>query len=565
MAQSAFKRSIIWLHKWLGVVLALFFAMWFASGIVLYFVPFPQLTEAERLSGLAPLRVEADCCLSAARAVQQAGLQNVSAARLGMHGERPVWRVLGVSADDASAQPPARWHRVDARNGALLPALDAGQAAMVAQAFSGRAIRSVQALERDQWTVPQGLNPYRPLYKVSLADNDHHDDGLQLYVSATAGEVIRDTHRAERFWNWLGAVPHWIYPTVLREIPRLWHHVVVWLSIPAVFVALSGLVLGVWQLFLNRSRWIPYRVFWLRWHHILGLLTAVFTFTWMLSGLFSMNPFSLFSSQRPSATETQNWQAGQPPAHAPECGVAGCPAQSLLPVQQALALAGQAGLSVRELGLVSVGGQLWYWLRTPASGQQALLRADFPVDAPGGQTPVLHTRLPDALMMQTLTNMRPTLPVQLDVQQAYDGDYYAREPDTPQGRWRRPLPVWRAVWADGVRMYADPASGRIILRADRSTRWQRVLYNGLHSLDFAPLIRRPLLRDVLVVGLSVLGLLMCLTACVLAWRVTFPRKRHAGINAPESWKERVGRVPSELPGGRKIRLWCSLRQCGRRP
>jgi len=33
---------------------AVLFAMWFASGIVMHFVPYPALTEAERLGGLAP-------------------------------------------------------------------------------------------------------------------------------------------------------------------------------------------------------------------------------------------------------------------------------------------------------------------------------------------------------------------------------------------------------------------------------------------------------------------------------------------------------------------------------
>jgi len=70
-SKNRLKSIIIWLHKWLGVALALFFAMWFASGIVLYFVPFPLLTEDERLSGMAPIVAQEDCCLSAAQAARQ--------------------------------------------------------------------------------------------------------------------------------------------------------------------------------------------------------------------------------------------------------------------------------------------------------------------------------------------------------------------------------------------------------------------------------------------------------------------------------------------------------------
>src|SRR5215467_13827983 len=48
-------RALTLIHRWLGVAFCLLFAMWFASGIVMHFVPFPELTEAERVSGLAPI------------------------------------------------------------------------------------------------------------------------------------------------------------------------------------------------------------------------------------------------------------------------------------------------------------------------------------------------------------------------------------------------------------------------------------------------------------------------------------------------------------------------------
>src|SRR5580700_3382467 len=51
----AMIRALILLHRWLGVGFCLLFAMWFASGIVMHFVPFPSLTEAERFAGLLPL------------------------------------------------------------------------------------------------------------------------------------------------------------------------------------------------------------------------------------------------------------------------------------------------------------------------------------------------------------------------------------------------------------------------------------------------------------------------------------------------------------------------------
>ena len=46
-------RALTLAHRLLGVPFCLLFAMWFASGIVMHFVPFPTLSEADRIEGLA--------------------------------------------------------------------------------------------------------------------------------------------------------------------------------------------------------------------------------------------------------------------------------------------------------------------------------------------------------------------------------------------------------------------------------------------------------------------------------------------------------------------------------
>lgn len=499
------KKLVIFVHKWLGVVLALFFLMWFVSGVVLYYVPFPSLTQAERLAALPPLQLPAGCCLAAPEAAQRAGLRpGAGEARLGMLGEAPVWRMQATAdGSDADAPPGPRWHTVDARTGALVPPLDDAQAARVAEAFSGRRATGTERLERDQWTVPQGLDVHRPLVKVLLDGGD----GLELYVSPGAAEVVRDTRRAERFWNWLGAVPHWIYPTVLRQFPKAWHHVVVWLSIPSVLLAATGIALGIWQLFLNRHRWIPYRKFWMRWHHILGLVAAVFTLTWMFSGLMSMNPFGVFTGRSADPQARIQW-AGESPL------MARGPAE-------AVALAAADGLLVPlELDTLRIAGQAWYRVRGKGEGAvQRLVRAD-------GPSATVARTVPDATVLAALQGQRPGSPPPVIEQlMQYDGLYYARHHDASTS-FNRPLPVWRAHWAvDDVTVYADAASARIVMRADATTPWQRVLYNGLHSLDFAPLLARPLLRTALVVGLSLLGIALCVTSCVIAWRVFVPARR----------------------------------------
>ena len=88
----------------------------------------------------------------------------------------------------------------------------------------------------DQWTVPNGFDRHRPLYRIALND----DAGREFYVSSVTGEVVLDTTRRERAWNYVGSVTHWIYPTMLRKNHGAWDATVWWLSLVALIAAISG-------------------------------------------------------------------------------------------------------------------------------------------------------------------------------------------------------------------------------------------------------------------------------------------------------------------------------------
>jgi hypothetical protein len=53
-------RALAALHRWWGVAFCLLFAMWFASGIVMHFVPFPARSEAPVPSGIEGPRMAAE-------------------------------------------------------------------------------------------------------------------------------------------------------------------------------------------------------------------------------------------------------------------------------------------------------------------------------------------------------------------------------------------------------------------------------------------------------------------------------------------------------------------------
>ena len=79
------------IHRVLGVGIGLLVMLWFGSGAVLLFVPYPSLTEAERFRWLEPLQLER-CCVPIESVLSQVGqTQGVEKIRLLMAAGRPVY------------------------------------------------------------------------------------------------------------------------------------------------------------------------------------------------------------------------------------------------------------------------------------------------------------------------------------------------------------------------------------------------------------------------------------------------------------------------------------------
>ncbi|WZB72706.1 PepSY domain-containing protein [Achromobacter xylosoxidans] len=283
------KRWLYLLHRWAGITLCLFFAMWFISGVVMMYVGYPKLTPAERLGHLAPLD-PAGVTVTPAQALAAAGLEDGAA--LSLSASRAGQAVY--LAGGRRAAPKA----VDAASGALLPAADERVAAATASAWFGGAypLRYAGAVAEDVYTHSRALDQHPPLHRVDVADPEH----TRLYISSATGAVVLDATRAERAWNYVGAWIHWLYPFRGNALDRWWHDIVVWLSVAGVTLALTGTVVGLmrWRFsrpYASGSR-SPYRENMMRWHHLSGLLFAVVTITWIFSGLMSMNPWKLFAS-----------------------------------------------------------------------------------------------------------------------------------------------------------------------------------------------------------------------------------------------------------------------------
>ena len=199
-------RLLVLFHRWWGVAFCPVFAMWFASGIVMHFVPFPSRDTAP--------------------------------------------------------------HAADGRR------FDLSRA-------------TIMSIARDQWTVGDEFDIDRPLVHVALNDAD----GTEIYRSAASGGVVLVTTRTQRALNYLASIPHWIYPTVLRQHRAAWSALMWWLSLLATLGAALGLLVGVTRLFSGSARYRGLQA----WHHYGGLMCAPFVLAFVLSGFLTMDDGTLLA------------------------------------------------------------------------------------------------------------------------------------------------------------------------------------------------------------------------------------------------------------------------------
>jgi uncharacterized iron-regulated membrane protein len=465
--------AAVWFHRWAGVGLCLFFAMWFATGAVMVFVPFPALGASERWGSSLPIDLS---LLAVAPATIAQEARDASGARLtGIEG-RPVYIISRFDAPDSVFAGDT---------GERLSSISVEVATRIAESFALRPSQSAsQAIEYDQWIVYDRFDPVRPFYKVSFAD----PVGTELYVSALTGEVLQKTERGQRIWNWAGAIPHWIYFTPIRKSWALWDNLVWLLSLVATAAVLVGIVVGIYRLTQarNRSSISPFRG-WLRWHHVTGLFFGLFVFTWIFSGWLSMDHGRLFST--PAATRDE---------------VSRFAGATLSNVLMSLPLAAIQELpNVVELNFNAVAGHA---IVTAASAN-----AEISVYMLERGRLEKHETVPPALLEQAVattfpgTEMKPRGTVQ-------PGDFYSTAEELSAGV----LLYSGAV--TGRDVYVDAVSGRVAAVMDSNRRSYAWLYYALHTFRFPGMHDYPALRTFLLLLLTGIGFAFSVTGVVLAYK-----------------------------------------------
>jgi hypothetical protein len=475
--QSFARAGLRWLalfHRWVGVALCLLVTLWFASGVVLHFVPYPSLAESERLERSALInslliRVTPAAALTSAPDATRMRLVDVAG--------RPVYI---LASKDGSVS------LVAADTGESLATVSSSDAEKIAVAFQRSAAERIEGpLAYDQWTVAQEFDPYRPLYRVVLADAE----GTVVYVSARTGEVLQRTTASQRWWNWCGANIHWLYFSALRAHWSVWDRVVWWASLITLATAVAGVSLG-WVRFANARqlrgrRLTPFRG-WLGWHHRIGLFAGAFVVIWIFSGWLSMDHGRLFSTGAPSPDQVSRLQG-----------------RSLASIAEALALSSIRGSGfASEIILGAIAGRAFYMAR--GGGVPAQI---WWLDTPSAEP---TRRIPESLLLTAVRSAWPNQPVTDEGPVRQDSLYSMAESMPTETR------AFRVGNARPVRVYIDQIVGHIVAVIGSDRRAYSWLYYALHTFKFPGLAAHPMLRHVAVLGPLALGLAFSMTGIIIA-------------------------------------------------
>jgi hypothetical protein len=444
------------------------------------YVPFPSLAAGERLDRASEVEASLVRLTPADAILASANAQPIDRIRLIARLGRPLYvvqprgrAVSAVWADSGSSAEVQRREEVQ----------------QIASRFSGAGIHRIDGpLDFDQWVVHQAFDWARPYFRVHIDDEQR----TVIYVSQRSGEVLQRTTGTERKWNYVGAVAHWIYPTVLRRHWAAWDQVVWWLSLAGIAVVTIGIWLGIDRMLIalrtKRAKITLYRG-WMKWHHILGLCASVVVLTWIFSGWLSMDHGRIFPMPDATAQQVDRFR-----------GI------SLREAAQKIGIGFIRELgSFRELDIKAIAD-------TPLA--IVLSRQNERIYAVDSGQRLVGASIPPSLIQAGVQNAWSDAKVQHTGHVTVDDNFRkVRQSKLPESTIRVQLDDSRDTW-----VHVDAASGEIVSVMDRSRRVYRWLYHGLHSLDFPGLVNRRPMWDVVMLSLLTLGFSFSVTGAFLGAR-----------------------------------------------
>ena len=474
---NGLTKFMLTIHRILGTVLCIMLFVWFASGLVMInHNRFPRIDANEKVANRDLLSLSE---LPAMDSLRSQLPQQVTSLTLSRYlGQTAFHGQVDGENVDIPLDPPE-----------TLPTMSWAYAEKVAKHWNSAPIMRVDTLHAlDKWVPFSRHLPHLPIYKIYFNDPEQH----QLYISSHTCEPLQYTTRVSRTWALLGPIPHWIYITSLRQQQQKWVNTVIVLSGIGCIVLIAGLYLGIRDFRLARKRqWIsPYKKFWYKWHHIIGLFFGIFCLTFCFSGMISMTRMQdLGIHSRLDMDAAQELRDNAP-----------SPFDYPLDYRKVIQAYPD---SVRQLEWGSFGHIPYYVIQT---GSQAIT-----IDA-RSTTEVKPLRLTEGDVLSSLTQVHgKDAAMRIELLDEYDAYYIHKR--------KLDLPVWKVSVddADHSRYYVNPANGQYRL-INPPSRWRHWMYPTLHSLRYKFLIDRPWLWKIVMWTVMLAGTFVSISGVCLAIR-----------------------------------------------
>ncbi|WP_074407363.1 PepSY domain-containing protein [Aquimarina megaterium] len=452
-------KQIISLHHWLGTFFCALFLIWFLSGFVMMYQSFPNLSETERIEMLSS-SVNTEV-LSPKTVFKNDTIDEISQLRLNYVLNRPVF------------------HLITDQGGIFSKYADNGQKVILTKEIALKiaakntgitANSTIQILtELDQWIPRTKYLPHMPIFKIEFED----ENNTLVYISSVTGELLAINTSSERFWSWVGAIPHWIYFKDIRIHNTLWAQLVTWLAALGFIMVITGIITGLVRYKKKpKAKFKRFKNKWYNYHYYFGLVFGIFVCTWIFSGWMSMTPFGWTPSTQLQKEEVLKWQMQK---HTINYYNEDSWSSFLNQLEQK---------KFKEVSFNffqnNVYAQVFF---QNTSSLYSLYNANPSLSIDSYQKIVNSFSLENEVKESILLK-------------EYDNYYYSRHND-------KDLPIIRIKTTKNITYYINPKTTRVVYKCATKNKIQRWIYHGLHSLDFSFLAwNRPLWDIVLFILLT---------------------------------------------------------------
>ena len=466
------------IHRVLGTLLSALFLMWFVSGLVMIYHTFPKANpkdKAKKFESLTAPLPSAQEILNRIPAGEE--IKGMSVNRYLGHTVFHIRTNKGnydLPADSTEQLPAVTWQRIED----------------VAQLWCKAPVERVDTLQKlDQW-IPFGfLKKEFPIYKFYFNDKEKH----QLYVSSQSGEVLQYTSSSQRFWAWIGAIPHWVYFTWLRQDRDLWISSVIWLSGIGCIMTIAGLYVGIYVFIRVRRKkgelTSPYKKKWYWWHHVTGTIFGLFVLTWAFSGMMSL-------------ADAPQWLAKTHKEY---------PVRQVIEKNE-IAFANYP-LDYREIIKDKDNVTQIEWSSFYSKPVYHIQKGSKKESIDASTNEVRSLKLTEEEIREAITAIHSNEPISnICLIDKYDTYYVARSGHLT-------LPVYKVEVdnLDKTCYYINPENGQY-RSVDTNKRWRFWMYQGMHSLKFNWLVAHPILWTIVMWVLMLGGTIVSLSGVILGIR-----------------------------------------------